>query len=228
MASVTIDLSQLQNDLRNFQEQIPFASAKALTGLAQRVKTKEAEAIGQVFDNPTPFTLNALYAKSATKTDLQSKVGFKDAGYYGGNQTHYLTSEIIGGERESTKLERYLRSKNYLHHNELLIPTSAVKLNNNGNMPLKQINDMLLGLQQGYNRRFEYNYFIPPAGSHLKRGVWRSTWSTGSIAPMVLFIKRTDYNERLRFYTLALETVESDFYQIAGDAVQLALDTLRN
>jgi hypothetical protein len=226
--AITVDLKGLEEALRNFQDQIPFASAKALTELAKRVQQKQKDAIATVFDNPNAFTKNSTFYKSASKTDLESKVGFKDTGYYGGQGGHYLTAQIIGGARETKRLERFLTGKGWLKNGELIVPSRDVRKDSYGNIQRKVLEDMIFGLQQGYNRRFEYNYFVPPRNHpKLAPGVWRSEWSTGIIIPIVLFIDRTQYAQKYNFFDIATQTVTDEFQQISADAVQLALDTLR-
>jgi hypothetical protein len=60
------------------QRQMPFAVALALTRTAQDVKRAEQAEMRGVFDRPTPFTLNSLFTKPATKQSLEARVWVKD------------------------------------------------------------------------------------------------------------------------------------------------------
>ncbi|CAE6862582.1 hypothetical protein R75461_08065 [Paraburkholderia nemoris] len=47
--------------------QLPFAEARTVTELAKLAAVAEKAAIPQVFDNPTPFTVNSLAVQAARK-----------------------------------------------------------------------------------------------------------------------------------------------------------------
>jgi hypothetical protein len=82
--SVRSNLRAVQRSLTAFsQQQMPFAAAKALTALANRVDDVETKQLSRVFDRPTPFTLNAIGVRAARKSNLHAVVYVKDkaAGY---------------------------------------------------------------------------------------------------------------------------------------------------
>ena len=83
-------LRGLEGKLR---EQIPFATAKALTQTAKDVQRAETAEIGKVFDRPIPFTRSAVGITSATKQSLSAKVFLKDI------QAAYLKLQVEGGQR---------------------------------------------------------------------------------------------------------------------------------
>ena len=60
------------------RDQLPFATAKALTATGQRVKDAIRATMQVGFDRPTAYTLNATYMKPATKTNLICEVGIKN------------------------------------------------------------------------------------------------------------------------------------------------------
>ena len=53
--------------LKDNQKQINFALAVALTKTAQTLQAQQYGEIKKVFDRPTPYSLNSLYVKPATK-----------------------------------------------------------------------------------------------------------------------------------------------------------------
>ncbi|HZU65429.1 MAG TPA: hypothetical protein VFF98_17205 [Novosphingobium sp.] len=73
--------------------QVPFASALALTRLAQGVAVQEQRAVDQTFDSPTPFTVNSFVVRAARKTNLVSVVAIKPIA------ASYLRPYIEGGNR---------------------------------------------------------------------------------------------------------------------------------
>lgn len=60
------------------QKQVPFATALALTSLAKIAQQAEKKALPQVFDRPTPFTVNSIAVKGARKSNLEATVFVKD------------------------------------------------------------------------------------------------------------------------------------------------------
>ena len=100
MATVEIrGLDTLINGLGQLQSNhLPFALAKTLTNLASIARDNTIEEMRRVFDKPTPYAINSLAVKMATKTNLQSKVQLKDNTRIG-DQNHYLNPEVTGGKR---------------------------------------------------------------------------------------------------------------------------------
>jgi len=77
--SVQSDLDALTRRLNDFErKQLPFASAQALTAVAKRVQAAEKAALPQVFDRPTPFTVNSIGVKAAKKNTQEALVFVKD------------------------------------------------------------------------------------------------------------------------------------------------------
>jgi uncharacterized protein YijF (DUF1287 family) len=64
----------------NFQKEIPFATALALTQTAIDLKKRQIEEMKQVFSNPVPWTLKSISHRYATKRDLRADVFFKEFG----------------------------------------------------------------------------------------------------------------------------------------------------
>lgn len=74
-----------------FENQIPFATALALTRTAKDVQRELVATMGTFIDRPTPFTLNSIGTTMATKASLTSTVYIKDI------QAKYLAWQIAGG-----------------------------------------------------------------------------------------------------------------------------------
>ncbi|MGS1020906.1 hypothetical protein [Burkholderia glumae] len=51
------------------RKQLPFATAQALNATAEQVRDAQRENMRQVLDNPTPFTLNSVAIKRASKSN---------------------------------------------------------------------------------------------------------------------------------------------------------------
>lgn len=90
--SVRADVKALQDKLDAFRiTQLPFAAARALTTVAQKVKAAESANIAKVFPTATPFTLNSVRVKAAKKNDPVAVV------YIGDIASHYLMPFEAGG-----------------------------------------------------------------------------------------------------------------------------------
>jgi hypothetical protein len=79
------------------QEQMPYATARALTDMAKLGQAVITRDIPQLFGQggpPKPFTIASVVAKSATKDNLAAMVFIKD------KQAAYLALEETGGTRQ--------------------------------------------------------------------------------------------------------------------------------
>lgn len=118
--SVTADFGGLHRMLQNLHvKQVPYASALALTRLAQGAAEAEASAITETFDNPTPFTQKAFRSIAATKVNQTAYVAAKDI------QAQYLLPYVAGGNRFMGKKRA------------MLVPKGAA-VNQFGNLPRYQ------------------------------------------------------------------------------------------
>lgn len=123
MLSIDIrgDIKPLQKAFTDFQKkQVPFATALALTRLAQGVQGAEQDEIKKTFDTPTPFTVNGIAIKSATKASLTAVV------YPKAIAAAYLAPYVVGGNRHLGKKQ------------SMLVPINA-KTNAFGNLPRNAI-----------------------------------------------------------------------------------------
>ncbi|MPW16919.1 hypothetical protein GCT13_08240 [Paraburkholderia sp. CNPSo 3157] len=105
-------LTKSLNDLE--KHQLPFATAKALTAVAKNAQAAEKEAMPEVFDRPTPFTVNSVAVKGARKSDLEARVFIKDiaAAYlepfeFGGNHKLLSSGRTWLNPKDKTLLNQY-------------------------------------------------------------------------------------------------------------------------
>jgi hypothetical protein len=74
-----VDTRGFEKTLQGWERtQLPFATAKALTLTGQIVKNSIRGSMQVGFDRPTPYTLNSVFLKPATKTDLVAVVNLKN------------------------------------------------------------------------------------------------------------------------------------------------------
>jgi hypothetical protein len=113
--SVSADLQKLTRSLSQLEkQQLPFATAQALTAIARRVQDAEKKAMPEVFDRPTPFTVNSVAVKGARKTNLEAVVFIKDiaAAYlapyeFGGNHKLIGSGKTWLNPKDMTLLNQY-------------------------------------------------------------------------------------------------------------------------
>lgn len=132
----------------NFPEtQIPFALARGLTKIGQRVQDATVSNMPRVFDRPTRFTLNSLKLVRAEKRDENPRavVWFKDAAGLTGappslpNLRHYLLPQVYGGGRPLKAMETRLRRAGVLGPGQWALPGRGARLDAYGNMSRGEI-----------------------------------------------------------------------------------------
>ena len=124
MIALSVDLGPVHKALKALgTTQIPFASALALTKLAQGVAEAERAQTKETFAHPTPFTQNAFRVTAATKGNPVAWVAAKDIA------AQYLAPYVFGGDRS------------YGNKKAMLVP-KQIAVNQYGNLPrgkLKQL-----------------------------------------------------------------------------------------
>ena len=229
---VRADLREALSKLENLRkDQIPFATAYALTQTAKDSQTRVQREMRSVFNNPTPYTLAGLFVKPATKSKLTSTVKFKDQAFKGVPADRYITVQVEGGARRAKGFEELLIRSGVMPPNSYAVPTRAAKLDQYGNVPRGTLNAILSQLQASRdvlsretpvskaraakrrNRRTS-RYFTAYPGrartKHLPPGIYeRVGFGFGSaIRPVFLFVERAPvYKPRLPFYRIMSETL---------------------
>ena len=120
--SVKADVKRLTKDLNKIQrQQIPFATALALT----RTATYTAEQVGQdtkkYLDRPTPFTQRGFRYIKANKRNLKAFVLAKDI------QARYLQWVIYGGTQRPKGKAHVIPYKDYSRNKYGNIPRQGIK-----------------------------------------------------------------------------------------------------
>ncbi|MDU7135124.1 MAG: hypothetical protein E6325_27635 [Enterobacteriaceae bacterium] len=115
------NLKDLSNELQKLRKQIPFAMAQAMTSTVRQIQEAEKKAIQRKF-NATPFTVNAVRSKGASKNNLTAKVFMMD------KAAEYLEPFESGGQHK-------------LFHKSKLVP-HAIKLNKYGNIPRNKLEQL--------------------------------------------------------------------------------------
>jgi hypothetical protein len=240
--SVEVDFSGATRLTNALMRQMPFAMAKALTQTAIQAQTDIVQAMTQVFDRPTPYTLNATYVDPATKTKLEATVKLKDESYKGTPATKYLAPEVFGGQRNAKAGEVALRRMLALSDGSFIVPGAGVPLDSYGNISAGTMTKILSAVHANPDyyanvtqksrkraiaagRNLEYFVGRSPSGAR-RLGVWERDGR--QLHPILIFIDRApSYRERLRFYEIAQQTYARVYQRLFDDALADAIATAR-
>jgi hypothetical protein len=129
---VRIDPRSLRAFSDEIKKQVPFALALTLTGLARRVEQEEKRNLLAVMPTATPFTVNSIRSRGATKANLTARVFVQDIA------AQYLEPFESGGTH-------------FLGRKRGLLVPKKITVNQYGNLPrnlLKQLkgrSDIFIG-----------------------------------------------------------------------------------
>jgi hypothetical protein len=247
--SVQSNLEPVRRQLGALRDQVPFATALALTKTAQAAQVSVRQEMVRVFDRPTPFTLASTFVRSATKAKLEAAVYLKTGGNKeGGNAQDRLGHQVLGGQRRFKRMEGALRQAGMLGNGEQAVPGRAAELDSYGNMSRGQITQILAWFQafpeagykanstqatrakraagkagKKYGTRFYYKRDRPG------RGIYKAT-QTGfgsAIQPVLMFVRRATYRQLLDMPGVVERTAREQFPAWFRDALQSAMRTAR-
>lgn len=136
-------------------KQTRYAMAVALTRTAHDIRKAEQGEMAQVFDRPTPFTLNAVQVNAASTRHLVAEVFIKTDG--DDPRPRYLSPEIYGGKRLHKRMEGLLISAGLMNRGEYAVPSVATKLNSYGNIPTGKIMKVISQLKAWQLAGFDAN-----------------------------------------------------------------------
>lgn len=165
------DLKRMSKDIEGFsQRRLDAALATALTRTAVQARADLRQAMTQVFDRPTPWTLNSIWVQSAvankayagldfipTQGDslntravrygyMSASVQIKD-NLAGGGAATFMHPHIDAGQRLPKRLEVQLRMAGVLPAGYWAVPGQGAKLDRYGNMSSGQIIQILSQLR---------------------------------------------------------------------------------
>lgn len=238
--AATASLTRLQ------REQVPFALAKSLTLTAKEAEANVRGDMGRVFDRPTPFTLNSLRTKSATKQKPTAAVLVKDEATKAIPPIKWLAPQIYGGSRSLKRFERALQAKGILPVGMYAMPTRFMPVDAYGNPSRGALIKILSQLQtfgeQGYranetakarrsrNRRaWTGRYFAASRNrsrtKHLPEGIYERIGAGLAIRPVLVFTRSPMYSKRLPFFETVQQTIRASWRPQFEFALQDALRT---
>ncbi|QNB10816.1 hypothetical protein G5S35_03990 [Paraburkholderia tropica] len=245
--AVNLDTTQFEAAVDDHvQRQLPYAASVALNRTGKAVIAVEQATMRNVFDRPTPYTLNALRLKPATKTKLIAEVSYKDESFKGTPATKYLAPQVDGGPRSVKRVEALLRARGLLPADMYTVPGSAAKVDQYGNFSRGQYSQILAQLQASRdsaqnetptsrrrkrrNPTADVRYFVGrPGGGRLPLGVWaRYQFAQGyAVRPILMFVRAPTYSRRFPFYDVADATSAATLPTEMEAALAMALATRR-
>lgn len=218
-------LDECRGMLSEIGRQSSYVLARTLSKTAVDVREAEVIEMSRVFDRPTPYTLKGVYAKTASKSDLNARVWLKEQLQAGkGNASEdYLRPQVFGGGRDFKKFEAALHFAGAIPQGYYCIPGDAAKLDGYGNMDRGQIVQILsyfkalhdptagMGskgrkkLAKGTKTKRGTAYFVvpPKIGSQRQPGIYQrmsSAWGWSVPRPVLIFVKSVSYAPRYDFY----------------------------
>lgn len=231
------------NVMAEIKKQIPFAISKALNDVAVMVKNAERKEMESVFDNPTPYTLNSVFFKKATKQKLEAHIIVRNEAAKGTPPVKFLEPQIFGGTRRAKSSELQLREKGLMDNNMFWAPGSGARLNKYGNISPGQIVQILSALKSFREAGYAANYsegntvgkrksknplatkiFVQKEwGKALYPGVYQRT-KTG-LKPILIFLENPQYKERFNFFKVGEQVYDTNFENKFNEAIQYALAT---
>jgi hypothetical protein len=185
------------------KKQLPFATAQALNATAEAVKRAEQGNLRKVIDEPTPFTVNAVSVRKASKSRLEAVVYLRPIA------AQYLLPYQIGG-------------KNKLNSKALLKPVNA-KVNAYGNLPRNFVK----------SAKGKPNVFVGKVQTKagVVDGVWQRTKKKrGSQSGLTLLVDFANAHEAkpvIKFGVIGVSVARATYPSALQAAIRKALATAR-
>lgn len=221
MISVKVDISGLERRSQALaNDQVPFATAVALTRTAQDAAKELNTELPHYLDKPTSFTQKAFTHRRATKWDLQALVFAKDV------QAKYLLYQVLGGGRAPNKKAQKLPSN--------------IKLNEFGNIPRGEI-ARLIALAKSGKKLTKYksrklgvsnklDLFYGDPGNGRPPGIYKRVVQGDQhhLIPLIVFPRQTvHYKPRFPMRTIVQRVVAQRFRSHFATALREAMATAR-
>lgn len=244
VVSFKADVSDMIRQIGELKSnQIPYATAVALTRTGQQVRDGLVQEMRNVFQSPVNYTLNALYMRRATKQLLTARVGIKDQ--TGGQRSplHWLATEIEGGARNIKAMELAFTAHGLLPAGWTVVPGAGAKIDGHGNVSSSQINTILSQvkasiasgtrtlrrLRKGELTASPYFVVLPGSPQSMRHapGIYQRVRKTSMKAIFIFMPGRPNYRSRFNFYGVAERIARQVFPEEFRKAASAAMATAR-
>ncbi|MHB8947545.1 MAG: hypothetical protein ACYC4S_00590 [Rhodoferax sp.] len=248
---IDVNTKQVQDALTKAPGQINFALANAMNKTALQAKSELQTMMPRVFDRPTPWVINSLRVKFASKSNLVAEVAYKDKNSVESARS-MIEPHVFGGKRHHKAFEARLNRIGLLPSGYSAVPGGAAKLDSYGNMSQGQISQLLnvLGAytEAGFNKANintvkrlakgnvkkntqGFVYWVNKVGStrakHLPPGVYQRVITAfgTSLKPVLIFVKQANYKTRFDFFGITQKVIDRDFSGNFSQAFDAAVKT---
>lgn len=150
-----MDFLQIRKTIKETEGRLKAIGDNATTDIASDAlndvmfygRTKVKQHVKDVFDRPTPRTLNSILYSMATAQKPEAKVFINEnRSKTGVSPAQWLTIQEAGGGRKDKRIETWLKDAGVLADDQQVVP---VEQDNFGNMRGGQVQKMLSALQAG-------------------------------------------------------------------------------
>lgn len=117
-------------------EMWPKILANAANETGYYVLNKYKQQMREIFDRPTPFTINSMYLQKATPSNLEATVQWRDFAGKGTSAGKYLKPDVEGGTRPLKRFEVSLQQAGLMPRGYFAIPSDKCPLDSFGNVSL--------------------------------------------------------------------------------------------
>ena len=238
--SIEFDVNPILRKLDRMQRlEIPFAASLAINRVAASMKERLKQEMQSTFNNPVPFTLNSLYVKNSTKTNLEAEVGLREFAPKGNPAVKYLAPQIYSGQAYDTRFQKSLKYKGLLGSNQYAIPTQSdfLRRNQYGNVSPGQYTEILYALQafrdstsfvyaKYAKRKRATEYFaVKTKTGRLYPGIYRTNVPAGYEQDRAVFwfTRTPTYTGKFKFFDVAKTHANSIWNKEFGRALAEAL-----
>lgn len=228
-ASFKTPEAKIESILRDLQEHPTImrkAMAFALEDTAQIMKERQIEEMKRVFDNPRPYTLNALFVRKprgdTMEQQLKAGIAFREFGVKGTPAYKYLMPHIVGGPRRIKRHERALQATGVLPAGSWTVQGNRYPKDQYGDINGGAYTRMLAELdslpntpggkaqfqkkRKDVTKRFRVFFF---KGASFPSGIVEDRG--GDTMVMLKFTRAPNYTIRYDFYGLAERTAREQF-----------------
>jgi hypothetical protein len=211
--NIRANVAAFERDFSAFmRKQVPFATAQALTAVARKVQAAEQKAIEETFDNPNPFTRNAVGIKPARKNNLTATVFVKDI------QAGYLAPSVFNEPQSLGKGKKIRTPVDIALNASHDIPKGKIKA-------LMARPDVFMGVVHGVNGLWQR---VSPPKQGKRHGRGAAPLRPGQkLRLLVAFTRPVHVKTKLRYFEKVNEVVAQSFNAEMEAAFKKALATAK-
>ncbi|WP_341870009.1 hypothetical protein [Ectopseudomonas khazarica] len=222
------DLDDALDALKQLEPKLANAAlADALNHTLNQAEPLVRAEMRDVFDRPTPFTLNSIRKINARPNNLEAALWIKDDkdGAATGKQfapEDWVAPQVFGGGRQQRASETWLRQAGILPAGLFAVPGAGARLDKYGNMQRGHMMQILSGLKalnrsgsdhsatasrRSLRKGHALAFFVmkrgrTPIGIAERRGK--------SVSMVIAFVRQPQYRERLDFHGVVRRVAEND------------------